>query len=131
MKNEFLNVPPTKMTKKFTATEIQRIAKRLGNSKAAGADKLAAEFIKNAPLVIHEEIATIYNITAEIGDVPTAMIHGLLCPLQKPGKKIGPPENLWLIILLSILRKILTIALLDRTWQRMEKKIPKSHAAYQ
>ena len=131
MENEFLNVPPTKMTKKFTAFEIQRIAKRLGNDKAAGPDKLAAEFIKNAPLVIHEEIATIYNITAETGDVPTAMIHGLLCPLQKPGKKKGPPENLRPIILLSILRKILTIALLDRTWQRMEKKIPKSQAAYQ
>ena len=94
MENEFLNVPPTKMTKKFTAFEIQRIAKRLGNDKAAGPDKLAAEFIKNAPLVIHEEIATIYNITAETGDVPTAMIHGLLCPLQKPGKKKAPLKTL-------------------------------------
>ena len=34
-------------------------------------------------------------------------------------------------ILLSILRKILTIALLERTWNRLEHKIPKSQAAYQ
>ena len=33
--------------------------------------------------------------------------------------------------MLSILRKILTIALLDRTWKRLETKIPKSQAAYQ
>ena len=119
------------MTKKFTEQEIQAIAKRLGNDKAAGPDKLQAEFIKYAPMTIHKEIANIFNITAETGDVPTAMIHGLLCPLQKPGKSKGPPENLRPIILLSILRKILTIALLDRTWKRLETKIPKSQAAYQ
>ena len=33
--------------------------------------------------------------------------------------------------MLSILRKILTIAMLDRTWKRLEEKIPKSQAAYQ
>ena len=86
---------------------------------------------KYAPKSIHQEIANIFNITASTGDVPTALIHGLLCPLQKPGKKKGPPENLRPIILLSILRKILTITLLDRTWKRLEEKIPKTQAAYQ
>ena len=77
------------------------------------------------------EIADIFNTTAETGDTPTALIHGLLHPVQKPGKKKGPPENLRPIILLSILRKILTIALLNRIWNRLETKIPKSQAAYQ
>ena len=35
------------------------------------------------------------------------------------------------IILLSILRKILTISLLDKTWEHLEEKIPKTQAAYQ
>merc|ERR1711923_266199 len=52
-------------------------------------------------------------------------------PVPKPGKKKGPPENLRPIILLSILRKILTIALLNRIWDRLATRIPKSQAAYQ
>ena len=131
MTDEFLSTPPCAMTTKFTAQEIKTIAKKLGNDKAAGPDGLQAEFIKYAPDTIYQEIATIFNVTAETGDVPKALIHGLLCPLQKPGKAKGPPENLRPIILLSILRKILTISLLDRTWKRLETKIPKTQAAYQ
>ena len=52
-------------------------------------------------------------------------------PLPKPGKKRGPPANLWPIILLSILRKILTICLLRRVWDRLKDQIPLSQAAYQ
>ena len=131
MTDEFLSTSPCAMTTKFTAQEIKTIAKKLGNDKAAGPDGLQAEFIKYAPDTIYQEIATIFNVTAETGDVPKALIHGLLCPLQKPGKAKGPPENLRPIILLSILRKILTISLLDRTWKRLETKIPKTQAAYQ
>ena len=49
MTDEFLSTPPCPMTKKFTAQEIKAIAKRLGNDKAAGSDRLQAEFIKHAP----------------------------------------------------------------------------------
>ena len=80
---------------------------------------------------IYKQIANIYNSTAATGDVPKALVHGLLYPIQKPGKAKGPPENLRPIILLSILRKILTIALLRRIWDRLETRIPKSQAAYQ
>ena len=131
MENEFASFPPTPMRKPFTADEIKATVKKLGNDKAAGPDKIQAEFIKYAPTIIHQEIANIFNITAATGDVPTALIEGLLCPLQKPGKQKGPPENLRPIILLSILRKILTIAMLDRTWNRLKDEIPKSQAAYQ
>ena len=78
-----------------------------------------------------DQIAEIFNSTAETGDAPKALVHGLLHPVPKPGKKKGPPENLRPIILLSILRKILTIALLNRIWDRLSYKIPKSQAAYQ
>ena len=93
MKDQFLVSEPCTMSKKFTAEEIGSIAQRLSNDKAAGPDKLQAEFIKHAPSSIYSEIAEIYNSTAETGDVPTALLHGLLCPLQKPGKKKGPPRK--------------------------------------
>ena len=130
MKEEFLEIAPCKMRVQFTVTEIQGLAKRLNNNKAAGPDQLRAEFIKYAPLSIFEQIAQIFNDTAATGDTPEALVYGLLQPIQKPGKPKGPPEYLRPIILLSILRKILTIALLERIWERLSRRIPKTQAAY-
>ena len=81
--------------------------------------------------VIFQQIADILNDTAATEDVPLALVQGLLFPIQKPGKQKGPPEKPSPIILLSIPRKILTIALLDRAWNHMATRIPKSQAAYQ
>ena len=53
MKEEILNVPPEAMAQKFTANEIQKVAKKLNNDKACGPDQLHAEYIKHAPLCIH------------------------------------------------------------------------------
>ena len=100
METEFLTVPPCKMTKEFTAKEIQKLSNKLNTDKAPGPDKLKCEFIKNAPPSTHQQIADIYNSTAATGDNPTAMVHELLHPVQKPGKKKGPPDNLRQIILL-------------------------------
>ena len=118
------------MKVKFTAEEIQKAAKSLKSGKSAGIDKLNAEFIKYAPISIHKRIADIYNKTAETGVNLSYLTTGLLTPLAKPGKKKGPPGNLRPIILLSILRKILTISLLNRIWNRLESKIPNEQAAY-
>ena len=49
----------------------------------------------------------------------------------KPGKKKGPPGNLRPIILLSVLRNLLTICLMRRTWDRLKTRIPLDQAAYQ
>ena len=46
MKKEILNVPPKAMTQKFTANEIQKVAKKLNNDKSCGPDQLHAEYIK-------------------------------------------------------------------------------------
>ena len=56
--------------------------------------------------------------------------HGILNPLPKPPKK-NERVNVRPIILLSVLRKILTITLIDRCWERMKTRIPISQAAYQ
>ena len=59
------------------------------------------------------------------------LVLGSLRPLQKQGKTQGPTENLRPIILLSVLRKILTICLIDRIWDRLKQHIPSDQAAYQ
>ena len=115
----------------FTAEEISKVAKRLKNNKSAGPDKLEAEFIKYAPAEVHKEIASIFNKLSETGAEVQELILGLLKPLPKPRKPKGSPENIKPIILLSVLRKILTICFLDRIWNRLKQKIPSKQAAYQ
>ena len=64
MEKEFLEVDPCKMSVEFTPTEIEGLAKRLNNNKAAGPDQLKAEFIKYAPVPTFKIIADIFNSTA-------------------------------------------------------------------
>ena len=56
---------------------------------------------------------------------------GILRPLQKQGKAKGPTKNLRPILLLSTIRKSLTLLILDRIWDRLKKHIPFKKAAYQ
>ena len=65
------------------------------------------------------------------GKIPKEISEGLLVPLQKPGKKQGPPSNLRPVIVLTTLRKILAICMLDRTLSKIRSRIPITQAAYQ
>ena len=128
---EIKTYEPRKMTIPFTGEEIRKASKGIKNGKASGPDDLNPEFIKYAPPEIHTEMAEIYNKMAETGEHPKEINHSILSPLQKPGKKKGYTTNLRPIMLISILRKTLTIALINRTWERIEKILPKDQAAYQ
>ena len=111
-----LSYYPKEMQNPFTDEEIQKAAKKLKNGKITGPDEVELELIKYAPLSIHNEIADIFNNVTRTGEQVTELILGILRPLQKPGKAKGPVENLRPIILLSVLRKILTIRMIERTW---------------
>ena len=130
-KNNFISYKPCEMTTPFNSEEIEEAAHRLKNNKSTGIDEIKAELIKYAPTNVFKMIADIYNTTAKTGEHPEEITLGILTPLQKPGKPKGPPENLRPIILLSMLRKILTICLLKRIWARLKTKIPPNQAAYQ
>ena len=54
----------------------------------------------------------------------------ILTPLKKPGKPKGPTENIRPIILFLLLRKILAVCILDRTTDKINRKIPITQAAY-
>ena len=75
-------------------------------------------------------MAHILNKTSETGQYPEELRRGILNPLPKPPKK-NEKINVRPIILLSVLRKILTITLIERCWERLQHHIPKSQAAYQ
>ena len=122
---------PCEMKNPFTGEEVMQAVNKLKIGKSSGIDQICAEYLLYAPQEVYNGIAEIYNMTAAHGDPPIELITGILIPLQKPGKKAGPCTNIRPIILLSLLRKILAIILLNRTGQRIEQHIPQSQAAYQ
>ena len=64
---------------------------------------LQAEHIKYAPKYVHQDIAYLLNEVAETGTYPIELKHGLMIPIQKPGKQKWKVENIRPVILLSIL----------------------------
>ena len=123
-------VTPELMNPPFTAEEIKTAAKKLKNNKATGRDGVHAEFIKHGSNEIYEQIANLLNMTSETGQYPEEIRRGILNPIAKPPKK-DEKVNVRPIILLSVLRKIITIVLMTRCWERMKTHIPLSQAAYQ
>ena len=89
------------------------------------------ELLKYGPDAISSEIAEIFNEISESGQYPSEIKEGILIPLQKPGKKAGPPQNLRPIILLSMLRKVMAICMLRRCLDKILVRIPNTQAAYQ
>ena len=133
-KNEPISKPviqPTEMRIPFTADEIRKATKSMKNNRSAGKDNINAELVKYAPQELHQNIAELLNQTAKTGKHPQVIKQGILTPLPKPNKKPGPPAHLRPIILLSVLRKALTICLIGRTWDRLSTRIHRSQAAYQ
>ena len=86
--------------------------------------------IKYSPKIVYQQIADIFNDRAKTGNIPDEVIEGVLVPLPKPGKQQGPPANIRPIILLSILRKILAICMINRIQEKIENRIPLSQAVY-
>ena len=125
------HIEPEKMNTPFTKEEISKAVKSLKNGKSAGIDDFKAEMIKYGPMELCQGIAEIFNEIAETGIYPSEVKEGVMIPLQKPGKKAGPPGNLRPIILLSILRKILAICMLRRCVEKLLRKVPPTQAAYQ
>lgn len=127
---EIQEIPPSEMDPPFTEEEVKQAIKTLKNNKSAGADEMKAEQLKYGGKIIPQKIAEILNETAKTGKHPKELKEGILTPLQKPGKKAGPPTNLRPIILLTTLRKILAICLIRRIGSKINENIPIEQAAY-
>ena len=121
---------PVEMEIPFTQKEISKIVKRLKDNKRAGPDEVKAELIKNSPKEVHETIAKILQLTSKGNPYPEVLRKGTLIPLSKPPKN-DAKVNVRPIILLSILRKIISMCMIDRCWTRLKGEIPIEQAAYQ
>ena len=95
----------------ISEVEVRSAARRLNNGRAIGPDDLPAELIKYGPAPLHRHLADLYTRAINCDD---QLSGGHLVPLQKPGKPKCPPSNLRPIVLLTALRKVLSIIALNR-----------------
>ena len=65
------------------------------------------------------------------GDYVEELTLGLLRPPQESGKFKRPPKKLKTSLLLSVLRKLLAICMIEITWDHLKNYIPVDQAAYQ
>ena len=124
------DITPQKLKEEITFFEVERAVNKLKNNKSPGCDNINAELLKYGPTIVFDIIANILNKAAETGDKPIEISLGHLVPLPKPGKPKGPVKNLRPIILLSVLRKVLAIIIVNRTFETIRKEIKVTQAAY-
>ena len=124
------DIKPQKLRTPITTAEVEKAAQKLKNNKSPGSDNIQAELIKYSPQIVYTHIAHILNTAAETGEYPAELKLGNLIPLPKPGKPKGPVKNLRPIILLSVIRKILAIIVVERTFNRIRAHISITQAAY-
>ena len=105
---------PTKISNPFTSNEIKKAVSKMKMNKSPGCDEIPVEIY--APDCVYESFAEIFNQIASDGDCLKEINHGILVPLQKPGKPKGPASNLKPIILLFMLRKILCCLCHGPSW---------------
>jgi len=98
----------------ISVAEVTKAAARLNNGRAYGPDNMPAECLKYAPSSVHQQMAIIYNSAIETNTQLDGIGCGSLIPLQKPGKAKGPVSHLRPIVLLTTLRKVLSLVALRR-----------------
>ena len=118
------------MNPPYTEDEIAKLVKKLKNDKSADPQNMVAELIKYGPKELHKTIADILQQTSKGHPFPEVLRKGKLIPLPKPPKK-DEKVNVRPIILLSVLRKILSMSMIERCWTRLKSQIPIEQAAYQ
>ena len=94
---------PIPMSEPITWKEIYEASLKFSINKCPDNNGLQAEHIKYAPKCVHQDIANLLFEVAETGTYPQELEHGLIIPIQKPGKQKGKVESIRPVILLSIL----------------------------
>ena len=83
---QMLEPKPIPLSDPFTWKEIFLASLRLNNNKSPDNNGLQAEYIKYAPEDVHQDIENQLNEVAETGTYAQELKHGLIIPIQKPGK---------------------------------------------
>ena len=120
---------PRSLNRQITGAEVEAVVKGMKSGKAVGPDGLPVEALKAggpaAAAFVAEVLNQSYSLHKSVG-----IGECLLRALQKPGKLAGPLANLRPIVLLTLLRKILSLIVLRRIRAKVEGCLAASHAGF-
>ena len=120
---------PRPLKNPISIEEVENAIRRLKNRKAVGPDALPIEVIKATGKEGAIFIAKVLNKAFEKHE-SLDVGRGILSAIQKVGKPKGPMSSLRPIVLLTCLRKILSLITLYRIRDKVEVFISPSQAAY-
>lgn len=109
--------------------EIARQIRRLKNNKASGEDGIVAEHIKSAGPNTVKEITQLIKHVWQTEKIPDDWKIALIHPLHKKGDRTDV-NNYRGISLLPVMYKILSMCLLDRAQEKLEKNIGEYQAGF-
>ena len=120
---------PHELDTPITGAEVSAAAARLSNNRAKGVDGLAAEFLKYGGEVLHEAVAIMLNAVFIKHETIPDLKAGILAALNKPSKK-SIVEHTRPIILLTAMRKVLSLIVHKRIIGKVRDFLPLSQHAY-
>ena len=120
---------PRELDIPITGAEVSAAAARLNNNRAKGVDGLAAEFLKYGGEVLHEAVAIMLNTVFIKHESIPDLKAGILAALNKPSKK-SIVEHTRPIILLTAMRKVLSLIVHRRIIEKVRNFLPLSQHAY-
>ena len=113
----------------ITPGEVQRAISKLNSGIACGHDDLPADLLKSTADLIAPAIAAIFNDALEHHE-SLDIGKGVLILLQKPGKPVGPLTSVRPIVLLSALRKTLSLVVLSRIATKVDNFLSPSQSGF-
>lgn len=117
------------LTNPFTITEVKAAITKLRNRRACGEDQIYAEYLKYGGESVATWITKIFNSIFEQHQSLDAIGTGLLLPLNKPGKP-KTVDNTRAITLLNIVRKTLSIVVLQRVYPDIDQYLSPSQSGF-
>ena len=120
---------PSPLTMPITPVEVQRAISKLNSGRASGHDDLPADLLKSTADLIAPLIAAIFYDALEHHE-PLDIGKGVLILLQKPGKPVGPLTSVRPIVLLSALRKTLSLVVLSRIATKVDNFLSPSQSGF-
>ena len=119
----------SRLTHRITPAEINQAIGKLNNGRASGHDDIPAELFKCSADLLAQPIANIFNDALEHHE-PLGLGKGVLILIQKPGKPKGPLTSVRRIVLLTTLRKTLSLIVLSRIAPKVDEYLSPSQSGF-
>ena len=120
---------PSQLTRPITPEEVTLAIGKLNTGRASGHDDIPAEFLKCSAELLSHTIANIFNDALQHHEL-LDIGKGVLILVQKPGKPTGRLTSLRPIVLLSVLRKTLSLIVLSRIAPKVDEYLSSSQSGF-